>query len=190
VLFSRVGARGGGGGLGGGRRGGRAAAAATIAFVLAGLPETEVTDPARIAVFAAAMVAICAMILPGVSGAFILLAIGMYEPTIDAINDRDLVYLMVFAAGAAIGLGTFSKSLNWLLVHRHDATMAVLLGLMVGSLRALWPYLDADRGLEAPPADASILVEVALALAAFAFVTALIEVARRRVGDRVVFGRP
>jgi putative membrane protein len=175
----------------GGLRGSRlalAAAAAAAAFVLSGLPETEVSDPAMIAVLGSAMIAICAMILPGVSGSFILLALGMYAPTIAAVNDRDLAYVLVFAVGAAIGLGGFSKLLAWLLTHRHDATMAVLLGLMVGALRAVWPYLDPDRGLEAPPGDASVLVEVALALGAFAFVTAVIVIARRSVGEQAVFG--
>ncbi|HZJ29003.1 MAG TPA: DUF368 domain-containing protein [Solirubrobacterales bacterium] len=165
-----------------------AALAAAIAFGLSGLPETEITDPAKIAVFAAAMVAICAMILPGVSGSFILLVLGMYAPTIAAVNDRDLVYLLIFATGAAVGLGGFSKLLNWLLTHRHDATMAVLLGLMVGSLRAVWPYLDPDRGLEAPPGDSTVLVELALAFGAFALVTAVIILARKVVGDQAVFG--
>lgn len=178
---------------GGGLQGARwalAAGAAVFAFVLSGLPETEIEDPALIAVFLSAMIAICAMILPGISGSFILLTLGMYAPTIAAVNDRDLVYLVVFAVGAAIGLGGFSTILNWLLQHRHDATMAVLLGLMVGSLRAVWPYLDADRGLQAPPGDASVLVELGLALAAFAFVTAAIAYARRVVGDEAVFGPP
>lgn len=170
----------------GGLRGGRwalAVLAAALAFVVSGLPETEVTDPALIAVFGAAMVAICAMILPGVSGSFILLALGMYAPTLAAVNDRDLVYLVVFAAGAALGLGAFSKALGWLLEHRHEATMAVLLGLMTGSLRAVWPYLDSDRGLQAPPDAGTLAGELALALGAFALVLTLIEVARRRVGE-------
>jgi putative membrane protein len=176
----------------GGLHGGRwalAALAAAAAFVLSGLPETEVSDPAKLAVLGAAMVAICAMILPGISGAFILLAIGMYEPTIAAINDRDIAYVLVFAVGAAIGLGAFAKLLNRLLTRHHDATMAVLLGLMVGALRALWPYQDDDRGLEAPPADASALGELGLAVAAFCLVTAIVWWARRSVGDAVVFGR-
>lgn len=178
---------------GGGLHGGRwllAGLAATFAFVLSGLPETEVTDPAYLAVFASATVAICAMILPGVSGSFILLTLGMYAPTLAAVNDRELLYLGVFAAGAVVGLAGFSKLLNWLLTRRHDATMAVLLGLMVGSLRAVWPYLDSDRGLQPPPGDASALVEVGLAVGAFGLVTAVIAIARRKAGDRVVFGRP
>jgi putative membrane protein len=173
-----------------GRRWVLAAIAAVAAFVLSGLPETEVSDPARIAVLGAAMIAICAMILPGISGAFILLALGMYAPTIAAVNDRDLGYLAVFAVGAAIGLAAFAKVLNRLLAHHHDATMAALLGLMVGALRALWPYQDADRGLEGPPGDASVVVEVALALGAFCLVTGGIAIARRSAGDLAVFGRP
>lgn len=170
----------------GGLRGGRwalAVGAAAVAFVVSGLPETEISDPAMIAVFGAAMVAICAMILPGISGSFILLALGMYAPTLAAVNDRDLAYLIVFAAGAVVGLGSFSKVLGWLLAHRHEATMAVLLGLMTGSLRAVWPYLDSDRGLQAPPDAATLAGELALALGAFAVVLALIELARRRFGD-------
>jgi putative membrane protein len=165
-----------------------AVVAAVAAFAISGFPEREVVDPARIAVFGAAMIAICAMILPGISGAYILLALGMYEPTIAALNDRDLAYIVIFVAGAAIGLAGFAKVLNWLLVHRHDVTMAALLGLMVGALRALWPYQDADRGLEAPPGNASVLTEIALAIGAFLFVSAVIAIARRSVGDRAVFG--
>lgn len=166
------------GGLGGGRWA-LAGIAAAAAFLLAGLPETEVDDPAPIAVLGAAMVAICAMILPGVSGSFILLALGMYAPTIAAVNDRDLGYLAIFALGAAVGLGAFSKLLNRLLRDHHDATMAVLLGLMVGSLRAVWPYQNAERGLEAPPGGTAWLGELALALAALALVTAIVVIARR-----------
>lgn len=176
----------------GGLRGRRwllAGAAAVLAFAVAGLPETAAADPSRLAVLAAAAIAICAMILPGISGSFILLVLGMYAPTIAAVNDRDLAYLAVFAAGAAIGLGAFSKLLNWLLAHRHDATMAVLLGLMVGSLRALWPYLGEDRGLESPPGDASVLVEAGLGLGAMLFVIGMIAFAQRTVGGRAVLER-
>lgn len=179
-----------GGGLQSAGRWALALGGAIFAFVLSGFPETEIEDPALVAVFLSAMVAICAMILPGISGSFILLTLGMYAPTIAAVNDRDLAYLAVFAVGAVIGLGGFSTILNWLLTHRHDATMAVLLGLMVGSLRAVWPYLDEDRGLQAPPGDASMLVELGLMSAAFAFVTAAIWYARRIVGDEAVFGPP
>jgi putative membrane protein len=146
---------------------------ALVAFLLVGFPPREVSDPSLIVVFVAASIAICAMILPGVSGSFLLLVMGMYEPTLRAVNARDLLYIAVFAAGAVIGLGVFSKLLEYLLEHYHDMTMAVLVGLMAGSLRALWPYLDGDRRLLAPPADTSALVPLALAIVGFAIVTGL-----------------
>lgn len=155
-------------------------AAALLAFVLVGLPARDLSDPMLAYVFVCAMIAICAMILPGVSGAFLLLVFGIYQPTMEAVRSVDLVYIVVFAAGAALGLGLFARLLDTLLARRHDITMAALVGLMVGALRALWPWLDADRGLLAPPLEASALGIVALALVAFALVTALLAVARRR----------
>ncbi len=150
-----------------------AVVATVAAFLLVGLPPQDIVEPGLILVFLAASVAICAMILPGVSGSFLLLVMGMYEPTLRAVNARDLLYVVVFVAGAAIGLGLFSKLLEYLLEHHHDITMAALVGLMVGSLRALWPYQDVDRSLLAPPADGSVLVPLALAILGFVIVTAL-----------------
>jgi putative membrane protein len=159
-----------------------AVGAALLAFVLTGFPEREISDPPLLAVFGAACLAICAMILPGVSGSFLLLAMGMYAPTLEAVDARDLLYVAVFGAGAAIGLGGFAKLLGWLLARHHDITMAVLLGLMVGSLRALWPWQEDDRGLQAPPADGSVLEAVGFGLLGLAIVTALIRVGRRAGG--------
>jgi putative membrane protein len=164
-----------------GRAVGIAAASTVAAFLLVSIPPATITSPALPLVFVAASIAICAMILPGISGAFLLLIMGMYQPTLQAISDRDLAYVAVFVAGAVIGLGLFSKLLEWLLAHRFDVTMAVLVGLMLGSLRALWPWQDDDRGLLTPPADGgAVLVVVALALLGFAVVTALVKVAERR----------
>ncbi|MDQ3555419.1 MAG: DUF368 domain-containing protein [Gemmatimonadota bacterium] len=150
-----------------------AVASAVVAFVLVGFPPREIAAPALPLVFGAATIAICAMILPGLSGAFLLLVMGMYEPTLRALHERDLAYVAVFVAGAAVGLGVFSRLLAHLLEHRHDFTMAALVGLMVGSLRALWPYLDDDRAMLAPPADGSIWSVLGLALLGFALVTLL-----------------
>jgi len=130
-----------------------AGVAAVALFFLTGLPPATVTDPSPIIVMLAAAVAICALVLPGVSGSFFLLSLGMYEPTLDAVNDRDLVYLGAFALGAIVGLGAFVTLLKWLLAHRAGITLAVLTGLMVGSLRALWPWQDDDRNLLAPTSD-------------------------------------
>jgi len=116
--------------------------AAAISFVLVSLPKQEVTDPAPALVFLAAAVAVCALVLPGVSGSFLLLAIGFYAPTIDAVNNLDFGYLSVFVLGALVGMALFSTALRWLLVNQRRITLVVMMGLMIGSLRALWPWQD------------------------------------------------
>ena len=156
------------------------AGAAVAAFVLVGLPDREIADPALPLVFAAAAVAICAMVLPGISGAYLLLLIGVYKATLDAVHDRDVVYVAVFAAGAATGLALFSRVLTRLLERHHATTMAVLLGLMVGSLRALWPWADDDRALQAPPDGGELLTAVVYAAIGVGVVTAVIRLATLR----------
>jgi putative membrane protein len=151
-----------------------AAGAGLAAFLLVGLPPREIADPPLIAVFFAAAVAICAMILPGVSGSFLLYVMGIYAATLAALNARDLAYIAVFGTGAVIGLAAFSKVIDHLLRHRHDVTMAALVGLMAGSLRALWPWQDADRTLLGPPGDGTTLTALALAAVGFAVVTLLV----------------
>lgn len=126
-------------------------AAAVVAYVLTGLPPGEQGDPALPLVAVAAAVAVCALVLPGVSGSFFLLSIGLYDPTIAAVNDRDLGYLGVFVLGLVVGLSSFVRVVRWLLGHHRHVTLLAMAGLMVGSLRALWPWQDADRGL-LPPA--------------------------------------
>ncbi|MEX2046523.1 MAG: DUF368 domain-containing protein [Chloroflexota bacterium] len=158
----------------GGREIAVAALAAIAAFLLVGLPPREVVSPSLGVVFLAAAVAICAMILPGISGAFLLESLGLYTPSLQAIRDRDLVYIAVFAAGAAIGIGLFARVLTWLLERHRDVTMAALVGLMVGALRALWPWLAEDRGLLLPASASDALVAIALAFVGIAAVTALI----------------
>jgi putative membrane protein len=116
--------------------------AAAFSFALVSLPRQEVADPALALVFIAAAVAVCALVLPGVSGSFLLLAIGFYAPTVAAVNDFDLGYLSVFVIGAIVGLAMFSTALRWLLVNQRRITLVVMTGLMVGSLRALWPWQD------------------------------------------------
>jgi len=85
-------------------------------------------------------VAICAMILPGISGAFILVLLGKYQHVLAAVNNRDVATVAFVAVGAVIGLVTFAQILNWLFKHYHDITVAALTGLMVGSLRKVWPW--------------------------------------------------
>lgn len=156
-------------------------AMAVLAFVLSGLSANEISDPGLLRVFLSASVAICAMILPGVSGAFLLLVLGMYEPTLAAIDARDLVYIAVFGLGAAVGLGLFSRLLHFLLDRYHDLTMAALVGLMAGSLRALWPWLSDDREILLPDADGASAFVLFLALLGFAFVFGLTKIAGQKI---------
>ena len=143
-----------------------AVVAAVAAVLLTGLPPGTNDDPSMLLVYCSAALAICALVLPGVSGSFLLLSIGVYEPTLSAVNDRDLGYVAVFAAGALTGLALFVKVLQWLLTHRRAATLAVMTGLMVGSLRALWPWQDEERTLLGPGGDVGpVLGFVALGLA-------------------------
>lgn len=91
-------------------------------------------------VFMGGAVAVCAWILPGLSGSFILLILGLYAYVIDAIRQFDLVVLATLAAGCALGLMVFSQFLSWLFSRFRDETLMVLTGFMLGSLGKLWPW--------------------------------------------------
>ncbi len=91
-------------------------------------------------VFLAGAIAICAMILPGISGSFILLLLGMYSPILDAVHQTQFGLLGLFAVGAVTGLLTFSHLLSWLLRRYYALTLAFLTGLMLGTLGKIWPW--------------------------------------------------
>lgn len=153
---------------------------AILAFFLLGLGGGERSEASLPLVFAAGALAICAMILPGVSGSFLLLTIGMYELVLDAVNDRDMAFLTVFLMGCVIGLSLFSTALNWALEHHRDTILAALTGLMIGSLRVLWPWPEGtdQAGVDAP-GDLWGLA-LAIAVLAFTFVVVVAEIAQRR----------
>ncbi|MGM1029287.1 MAG: DUF368 domain-containing protein [Actinomycetota bacterium] len=130
-----------------------AALAAVLSFALTGLPSAAAIVPAPLMIVVSAAVAVCALVLPGVSGSFVLVTTGMYEPTLRALNSGDLGYVALFIAGAVLGLAAFVQVLLWLLSHHHRVTLAIMTGLMAGSLRALWPWQTEDRGLLAPSGD-------------------------------------
>lgn len=92
--------------------------------------------------FLGGFVAICAMILPGISGSFILLLVGLYPVFLNAINTLDLVALASFGAGCVCGLMVFSRFLSWLLASYHSVTLATLIGFLVGSLNVTWPWKE------------------------------------------------
>jgi putative membrane protein len=134
-------------------------------------------------------IAICAMILPGISGSFLLLMMGMYGAVIGAVNERDFLSLGAFALGAAVGLGLFSQLLHWLL-SRHAATViAAMTGLMLGSVRVLWPWPDGVNSTRLGAPAGSVVAPVLLALVGFVVVVGFDTLARhlehRKIADEV-----
>lgn len=111
-----------------------------LAFFLLGFQSGQIINPPVWAFFFTGAIAICAMILPGISGSFIMLMMGMYAGVLAAVHDLDFVKLGLFLVGAVIGLGLFSKLLTNLLKTHYNLVLSVLVGLMVGSLRVLWPW--------------------------------------------------
>ena len=109
-------------------------------FITIITPASENNDGAYWYVFISGMIAICAMILPGISGSFILLLMGQYQFILSVVNDFKINYILTFGIGAIIGLLSFSKLISWLLNKYHSITIAFLVGFMLGSLNKIWPW--------------------------------------------------
>ena len=167
------------------------AVVAVVVFVLLGYQQGPIADPSPWAFLGAGAVAICAMILPGISGSFILLMIGMYGAVINTIDERNLGDAALIALGCVIGLALFSTILGWVLERAFNTVMAALIGLMIGSLRVLWPWpngvgvISEDQtevidgtGLEWPTAD-DWFQPVALAVVAMVVVLGVARLGRR-----------
>ncbi|HKL34747.1 MAG TPA: DUF368 domain-containing protein [Salegentibacter sp.] len=112
---------------------------AAVAFYIVSLPPMAAND-SYLYIFFSGAIAICAMILPGISGAFILVLLGAYKRITEAAHDFDFQTLGIFGIGAIIGLLSFSKILKWLFVHYSSVTLAVLTGFIAGSLNKIWPW--------------------------------------------------
>lgn len=112
---------------------------AVAAFYISKLPSMANTENHWF-LFLAGAIAICAMILPGISGSFILIILGAYKTLSDALHDFDFKKIAIFATGAIIGLLSFSHILKWLFKHYHNQTLAVLTGFILGSLNKVWPW--------------------------------------------------
>jgi putative membrane protein len=146
--------------------------AAVAAFAFTSIPRGVDLDPGFWLIAGSAAIAVCALVLPGVSGSYLLLALGMYAPTIAAVNDRDFGYLGTFVLGAIVGLGLFVGLLQWLLQNKTRITLVVMSGLMVGSLRALWPWQSETGEILAPQTNG--VLEIVLFVSGAAIVAALI----------------
>jgi len=112
---------------------------AFIAYYITTLPASSNNENPWF-LFIAGAIAICAMILPGISGAFILIILGAYKALSDAFHDFDIKKILIFATGALVGLLSFSHLLKWLFKHYHNITLAVLTGFIFGSLNKVWPW--------------------------------------------------
>ncbi len=142
--------------------------------------------------FLSGALAISAMILPGISGAFILVLLGKYAAVLQAVVDLDLGVLVLVASGAAVGLLSVARLLRWLLKNYHEFTVAALVGLMVGSLRKLWPWKESDHftldghelageiNVLPPELNLEVLLAVGLAALGFGLVTAIEIISTRR----------
>ncbi len=115
---------------------------ALLAFYITTLNPMILANSSPWFLFFAGMIAICAMILPGISGSFILVLLGAYKPVLNAINTKDFFNIIVFMAGAVIGLLTFSRVLKWLFSTYKNYTLAVLIGFITGSLNKIWPWKE------------------------------------------------
>lgn len=114
---------------------------AGIAFYITTLPALG-TNNSSLFLFIAGAIAICAMILPGISGSFILIILGAYKTLSDAINDFDIKKVIIFSTGALVGLLSFSHLLKWLFKHYHNITHALLTGFIFGALNKVWPWKE------------------------------------------------
>ena len=155
-----------------------AAAGCAVAGFITSLPPM-VQSEHPVFLLLSGMLAICAMLLPGISGSFLLLILGAYAPVLFAVKTLDFPKIAAFGTGAVMGLLLFSRALKWLLSERRRPTLAVLTGFLVGSVQALWPwkravqplYTHSDGRVEwllentAPPAwDGTLLAAMGLAI--------------------------
>ena len=163
-------------------------------FWLVGLVPVQTPDVWWFYILSGA-IAICAMILPGISGSFVLVLLGKYQDAIIAVNERDFVTLALIACGALVGLVTFSQILSWLFRRYHDLTVAALTGLMIGSMRKVWPWKEVletmvdRRGEVVPLVERNLLpplnvggafnMEIVVALAAAMLGVAIVVVVER-----------
>lgn len=160
---------------------------AFLAYYITTLNPLVSENSSLLYIFFAGAIAICAMILPGISGSFILVLLGAYQPVLEAVNERDFKTILVFMAGAAIGLLSFSKVLKWLFANYKNITLAGLTGFIIGSLNKIWPWKETltwrtnSHGVEVPfnqqsvspfsfSGDSQLVMAIILAIVGFGLI--------------------
>ncbi|CAM1367677.1 conserved membrane protein of unknown function [Tenacibaculum soleae] len=113
---------------------------AVLAYYITTLNPMISENSSTLFMFFAGAIAICAMILPGISGSFILVLLGAYKPVLEAVNNRNITTIAAIGAGAIIGLLSFSRILKYLFKNYKNYTLAVLTGFIIGSLNKIWPW--------------------------------------------------
>lgn len=126
---------------------------AVLSFFGTSITSAPQENPSLIIIFIAAAIAVCALVLPGISGSFFLLAVGLYGPIMSSLSNREWDVIGVFMIGAITGVALFIKILSYILEHHRTITLTVMAGLMLGSLRALWPWQDNDANLFSPSGE-------------------------------------
>ncbi|EAQ41975.2 DUF368 domain-containing protein [Polaribacter sp. MED152] len=170
---------------------------AFVAYYITTLNPLVNENSSLLFMFIAGALAICAMILPGISGAFILVLLGAYKPILSAVSDKDLKTIAVVGLGAIVGLLSFSKILKWLFNHYKDYTLAVLTGFIIGSLNKIWPWKETitwrtnSHGEQVPfnqqsvlpsnfDGDAQLLFAILLAFIGFALILGMEKLATQK----------
>lgn len=140
---------------------GALAVGTALGFILSSMPAGH-AELSPLFTFFAGFLAICAMILPGISGSFILVLLGAYEPVLESIHERDLSTIAIFGTGAVLGLLTFGRLLRWLF-HRYErVTVALMTGFIAGSVTKVWPFRGIRGGWELPISPSAWQLETGL----------------------------
>ena len=170
---------------------------AILAFYITTLNPMVSANSSPWFLFLVGMIAICAMILPGISGSFILVLLGAYKPVLNALNTKDFVSIIIFLVGAILGLLSFSRILKWLFSTYKNYTLATLTGFIIGSLNKIWPWKETiswrtnSKGIEVPfntasvspfsfEGDSQLLISIFLMLIGFGLIILLEKLAIKK----------
>lgn len=149
------------------------ATGAVLGFVLSAMPAGQ-ADLTPAYTFASGFIAICAMILPGISGSFILVLLGTYKSVIEAIHEHNFTTIFTFGAGAILGLLTFGRLLRWLFQRYQNITVALMTGFIAGSITKVWPFRGIRNGWELPISPSTWHVENSLDIPWVGIISALV----------------